>query len=78
MLSCKTVVLVVERFCHRKENLFKEFVICTEDYLDCVSFLPPRYSEITTQQKQSPVVWAEICTVLIGAEEIISIFILHK
>ena len=28
--------------------------ICTEDYLDCVSFLPPTScSELTTQQKQS-------------------------
>ena len=39
----------------RKEKFFvKEFGICTEDYLDCVSFLPPTsYSELTTQQKQS-------------------------
>ena len=53
MLSSKTVVLDVEGF--RKEKIIvKEFGICTEDYLDCVSFLPPTsYSELTTQQKQS-------------------------
>ena len=55
MLSSKTVVLDVERFLHRKEKfIVKEFGICTEDYLDCVSFLPPTsYGELTTQQKQS-------------------------
>ena len=55
MLSSKTVVLDVEVFRHRKENFFvKELGVCTEDYLDCVSFLPPTsYSELTTQQKLS-------------------------
>ena len=55
MLSSKTFVLDVEGFRHRKEKfIFKEFGFCTEDYLDCVSFLPPTsYSELTTQQKQS-------------------------
>ena len=55
MLSSKTVVLDVEGFRQGKENLFnKEFGICTEDYLDCVSFSPPTsYSELTTQQRQS-------------------------
>ena len=34
--------------------IVKEIDICTKDYLDCVSFLPPTsYSELTTQQKQS-------------------------
>ena len=55
MLSSKTVVLDVEGFRHRKEKFtVNEFGVCTEDYLDCVSFLPPTsYSELTTQQKQS-------------------------
>ena len=55
MLSSKTVVLDVEGFRHRKEKfIVEEFGICTEDYLDCVSFLPPTsYSELTAQQKQS-------------------------
>ena len=55
MLSSKTVVLDIEGFRHRKEHfVVKEFGVCTEDYLDCVSFLPPTsYSELTTQQKQS-------------------------
>ena len=55
MLSSKTVVLDVEGFRHRKEKfIVKEFGICTEDYLDFVSFLPPtNYSALTTQQKQS-------------------------
>ena len=55
MLSSKMVVLDVEGFRHRIENfILKEFGICTEDYLDCVSCLPPTsYSELTTQQKQS-------------------------
>ena len=55
MLSTKTVVLDVEGFGHRKEKfIVREFEICTEDYLDCVSFLPPKsYIELTTQQKQS-------------------------
>ena len=55
MLSSKTVVLDVEGFRHRKEKfIVKELGACTEDYLDCVSFLPPTsYSELTTQQKQS-------------------------
>ena len=55
MLSSKTVVLYVEGFRHRKEkSIVKEFGNCTEDYLDCVSFLPPTsYSELTTERKQS-------------------------
>ena len=55
MLSSKTIVLDVEGFRHRKEKFIaKEVGICTEDYLDCVSFLPPTSnSELTTQQKQS-------------------------
>ena len=55
MLSSKTVRLDVEKFCHQVEKfIVKEFGICTEDYLDCVSFLQPTsYSELTTQQKQS-------------------------
>ena len=55
MLSSKTVVLDVEGFRHRKEKfIVKELGVCTDDYLDCVSFLPPTsYSELTTQQKQS-------------------------
>ena len=54
MLSSKTVVLHFKGFCHRKQKfIVKEFGICNEDYLDCVSFLPPAsYSELTTQQKQ--------------------------
>ena len=46
------VVLDVEGFRQRKEKLIvKEFEICTEVYLDCVSFLPPTsYSELITQQ----------------------------
>ena len=48
-------LLDVGGFRHRKEKFnVKEFGICTEDYLDCLSFLPPTsYSELTTQQKQS-------------------------
>ena len=55
MLSSKTVGLDVEGFRHRKEKfIVKELGVCTEDYLDCVSILPPTsYSELTTQQKQS-------------------------
>ena len=55
MLSSKTVVLDVEGFRHRKEKfIVKELGVCTDGYLDCVSFLPPTsYSELTTQQKQS-------------------------
>ena len=55
MLSSKTVVLDVEWFRHRKEKFtVKELNVCTKDYLDCVSVLPPRsYSELATQQKQS-------------------------
>ena len=55
MLSSKTVVLDVEGFRHRKEKfIVKELGVCTDDYLDSVSFLPPTsYSEKTTQQKQS-------------------------
>ena len=55
MLSSQTVVLDVEGIRHRKEKfIVKEFGICTADYLDCVSFLPPTsYSELTAQQKQS-------------------------
>ena len=55
MLSSKTVVLDFGGFCHRKvEFIVQEFGICTEDYLDCASSLPPtRYSELTKQQKQS-------------------------
>ena len=55
MLKSKTVVLCVGRIRQRKEKLIiEEFGICTEDYLDCVSFLPPTsYSELTNQQKQS-------------------------
>ena len=55
MLSSKTVVLDVEGFRHRKEKFFvKELGVFTNDYLDCVSSLPPTsYSELTTQQKQS-------------------------
>ena len=55
MLSSKTVVLDVEGFRHREEKFIaKELGICTEYYLDCVSFLPPTsYSELTTQQNQS-------------------------
>ena len=48
-------MLDVEGFRYRKEKfIVKEFGNCTEDYLDCVSFLPPTsYSELTTKQKQS-------------------------
>ena len=55
MLSSKTVVLDAEGFRHRIEKfIVKELSDCTEDYLDCVSFLPPTgYRELTTQQKQS-------------------------
>ena len=55
MLSSKTVVLDVEGFCHRKVKfIVKELDVCTEDYLDCVSFLPPTScSELTLQQTQS-------------------------
>ena len=55
MLRSKTLVLDVEGFRHRKEKfIVKELGVCTEDYLDCVSFLPPTsYSELKTQQKQS-------------------------
>ena len=55
MLSSKTVLVDVGGFRHKKENfIVKEFGVCTEDYFDCVSFLPKtRYSELTTQQKQS-------------------------
>ena len=55
MVSSKTVVLDVEGFRHRKDKFIgKEHGVCTEYYLDCVSFLPPTsYSELTTQQKQS-------------------------
>ena len=55
MLSSKTVELDVEGFRHRKEKfIVKELGVCTDDYLDCVSFLTPTsYSELTTQQKQS-------------------------
>ena len=55
MLSSKTVVLHVEGFRHRnKKFIVKELGVCTDDYLDCVSFLPPTsYSELTTQQDQS-------------------------
>ena len=55
MLSSKTVVLDVEVFHHRKEKfIFKKLGVCTEVFLDCVSFLPPTsYSELTAQQKQS-------------------------
>ena len=55
MLSSTTVVLDVEGFRHRKEKfIVKELGVCTEDYHDCVSFLPPTsYSELTTQQNQS-------------------------
>ena len=54
-MSSKTVVLDVEGIRHRKEKFFvKELGVCTGDYLDCVSFLPPTsYSVLTTQQKQS-------------------------
>ena len=54
MLSCTTVALDVEGFCHRKEEfIVKEYGICTENYLDCVSFLPPTsFRVLTTQQKQ--------------------------
>ena len=42
----------------RKEKIIlEEFGIYTEDYLDCVSFLPPTsYSKLATQQKQ-PFCW---------------------
>ena len=55
MLSSKTVVLDVEGFRNRKEKfIVEELGVCTEDYLECVSFLSPTsYSELTTQQKQS-------------------------
>ena len=55
MLSSKTVVLDVEGFRHRKEIfIVKELGVCTRDYLDCLSFLPPTsYSDLTFQQKQS-------------------------
>ena len=55
MLSSKTVASDVEGVCHRKEKFtVNELGICTEDYLDCVSFLPPTiYNELKTQQKQS-------------------------
>ena len=55
MLSSRTVVLDAERYRHKKEKIVvNEFGICTENYLDCVSFLPPTgYSELTTQQSQS-------------------------
>ena len=55
LLSIKTVVLDVEAFASKKKKFYvKEFVICTENYLDCVSFLTPTsYSELTTEQKQS-------------------------
>ena len=55
MLSSKTVVLDVEGFRQRNEIfIVKEFGICSEDYLDCVSFLPPTsLCEFTTQQQQS-------------------------
>ena len=55
MLSSKTVVIDVEWFRHRKEKfIVKELGVCTEDYLDCVSFLlPTSHSELKTQQKQS-------------------------
>ena len=54
MLSSETVVLDVEGFRHRKEKfIVNELGVCTEDCLDCVSFLPPTsYSELKTQQKQ--------------------------
>ena len=47
MLSSKTVVLDVEGFRQRKEKfIVKELGVCTDDYLDCVLFLPPTsYSE---------------------------------
>ena len=55
MMSSKTVLLDVEGFRHRKEKfIVKELGVCTDAYLDCVSFLPPTsYFELTTQQKQS-------------------------
>ena len=48
-------MLDVEGFRHRKEKInFKEPGVCTEEFLDRVSFLPPTsYSDLTTQQKQS-------------------------
>ena len=55
MLSSQTVVLDFEGFRHRKENfIVKELGVCTDDYLGCVSFLPPTScSELATQQKHS-------------------------
>ena len=55
MLRSKTVVLDLEGFRQRNEKfIVKEYGICTEDYLDCVSFLPPTsFCVLTTQQKQS-------------------------
>ena len=48
-------MLDVEGFRHRKENfIVKELGVCTKDYLECLSFLPPtNYSDLKTQQKQS-------------------------
>ena len=50
MLSSKTIVSDFEGFLQRKEKyIVEEFGVCTEDYVDCVSFLSPTsYSELTT------------------------------
>ena len=53
MLSSKTVVLDVEGFGQKREKFFvRDFGICTEDSLGCMSFLPSTiYSGLTTQTK---------------------------
>ena len=55
MLSGQKVLLEAEGFRRREEkDIVEEFVVCTQDYHDSLSFLPPpSYSELSTQQIQS-------------------------
>ena len=58
MLKSKTKVVFLDQFYRRTEDfIVKDIGSCTEDCLDCVSFLSPTsYSELTTHQKQS-LIW---------------------
>ena len=81
MLSSKIVVLDVEGFRHRQEKfILEELGVCTDDYLDCMSFIPPTsYRELTAQQKQS-FGWLtrNWFSVFSGTQETMLIFILRK
>ena len=58
MLKLRPVVLDIEGFRHRKSVfIIKELSVCTHNYSDTVSFLPPNSFNILTSSEQKSYQW---------------------